>query len=424
MAPSPHPSTSQLERKLGLADAFHIGIASMIGAGVFAVFAPAAQAAGGALLVGLVLAAIVAWCNATSSAQLAAQYPTAGGTYIFGRERLGEWPGYLAGWCFVVGKTASCAAMAMVIAAYVVPTQWQKVVAIVVVWLLAAVNCFGVTRTARLARILVVLALIALATALGVGWFGTDGASYPIFTAPDGVSGWYGVLQSGGMLFFAFAGYARIATMGEEVKEPERTIPRAIVSALLVTLAVYAVVAITLLAVLGPDQLAASEAPVAELVAGNTVASVVLRVGAVAAAGGALLGLMTGIGRTSLAMARHSDLPGWFQVTHPRYKVPHRVELVLAVLLTVVLVLVDLRGAIGFSSFGVLLYYFIANISAWTQDAQHRRYPKFLQILGAIVCLVLVITLPWPSIIGGLVVVVIGIAARALSIRRRHSAKA
>lgn len=415
-------SSSQLERRLGLGDAFHIGVASMVGAGVFAVFAPAAQAAGDALLIGLLIAACVAWCNATSSAQLAAQYPSAGGTYVYGRERLGEWPGYLAGWSFVVGKTASCAAMAMVIAAYFVPTEWQKVVAIVAVWLLALVNCFGVTRTAGVARVLVVLAVLAIGTAMAVSWAGFDGDVAPLLQLPAGIGGWYGVLQSAGLLFFAFAGYARIATMGEEVKEPARTIPRAIVSALTVTLLLYTAVAVSLLALLGSDHLAGTAAPLAALVEGSPVASVVLRVGAVAASGGALLGLMTGIARTSMAMARTGDLPGWFSVTHPVYKVPHRVELVLAAILTGVILLADLRGAIGFSSFGVLLYYFIANVSAYTQTDEHRRYPRALQVLGALLCVVLVATLPWQSVVGGLVVLVTGVLARVASVHLRRRA--
>lgn len=133
----------------------------MIGAGVFAAFTPAAAAAGSGLLVGLVVAAFVAFCNATSSAQLAAAYPTSGGTYVYGRERLGPWPGFLAGWGFVIGKTASAAAMAMTFAAYAAPHGWERPVAIAAVVLLTAVNYHGVTRTAGLTRILVIAVLAA-----------------------------------------------------------------------------------------------------------------------------------------------------------------------------------------------------------------------------------------------------------------------
>ncbi|AQP44251.1 APC family permease [Tessaracoccus flavus] len=403
---------SELSRSLGLWDAVAIGVASMVGAGVFAVWGPAAQSAGSWLLLGLVIASTVAWANATSSAQLAAQYPAAGGTYVYGRERLGEWPGYLAGWSFVIGKTASCAAMALAFAAYVAPEGWQKPVAISVVWVLVGVNSLGVTRTAQAAKVLVTLSLTGIVLAVAFGWFA--GPEVGRFAWAQPVGGAYGVLQSAGLLFFAFAGYARIATLGEEVRDPAQTIRRAIVGALTFVLALYAVVGVSLLALLGPEVLASQTAPLLLLVEGNPVLRIILTVGAGAAIAGALLGLLSGIGRTWLAMARERDLPGWFDHTHPVTKVPHRIEVTLGVLLTVILLLVDLRGAIGFSSFGVLLYYFVANVAAHSQDAAHRRYPKAWQVLGAALCFVLVVTLPWQSVLGGLLVLGLGVAWRAL----------
>lgn len=399
---------SQLARRLRLGDAIAIGIASMVGAGVFAVWGPAAEAAGSWLLVGLALAALVAWCNATSSAQLAAQYPSAGGTYVYGRERLGPWPGYLAGWSFVVGKTASAAAMAMVFSAYWAPEGWTKPVAVGIIWVLVVINILGATRTAQVAKVLVAIALVGILAALATGWFSSPAA------AP---SGWadaslYGVLQSGGLLFFAFAGYARIATMGEEVVDPERNIRRAIITALLFTLGLYLLVAVSLLVLVGPERIAESTAPLALLVDGNPVARVVLVVGATAASAGALLGLLSGIGRTWLAMARTGDLPGFFNHTSERFKTPHRIEVTLGIVLTAVVLVADLRGAIGFSSFGVLLYYFVANVAAWTQEPEVRRYPKAWQVVGALLCLLLVATLPVVSVAGGLVVLAIGIVWR------------
>ncbi|GAA3496166.1 hypothetical protein GCM10019016_032670 [Streptomyces prasinosporus] len=109
------PGTPGLRRTLGTGDAVVVGLGAMLGAGIFAALAPAARAAGSGLLLGLAVAAVVAYCNADSSARLAALYPASGGTYVYGRERLGEFWGYLAGWAFVVGKTASCAAMALTV---------------------------------------------------------------------------------------------------------------------------------------------------------------------------------------------------------------------------------------------------------------------------------------------------------------------
>jgi APA family basic amino acid/polyamine antiporter len=406
-----------LDRRLGLGDAVFIGLGSMIGAGVFAAYAPAARAAGTGLLVGLAVAAVVAYCNATSSAQLAAAYPRAGGTYLYGREVLGDWWGYLAGWGFMVGKTASCAAMALTFAAYVAPDGWLRPVAAAVVVVLALVNCAGVTRTALLTRVLVSLVLASLLAAAVACFSGGSSDRLAGWSSPD--HGVYGVLQSAGLLFFAFAGYARIATLGEEVREPERVIPRAIVVALSGAVVVYAVLGVAVLSVLGGPGTAASSAPVADavrLVADPWVVGVV-RVGAALASAGALLALVAGLGRTGLAMARERDLPGWLEAVHPRFRVPHRAELAVAAVVVVLVLTTDLRGAIGFSSFGVLLYYFVANAAAYRQGAGARRFPRWLQLLGCTGCLVLVATLPWRSVLAGVAVFAVGIAVRAVRLR-------
>src|SRR5215468_1444102 len=140
-----------LARRLGTADAVVVGLGAMVGAGVFAVFGPAARAAGTGLLIGLLLAAVIAYCNATASAQLAAAYPTSGGTYIYGRERLGEWWGFAAGWAFVIGKTASCAAMALTFASYAAAgSLWiDRGVGVAAVVVLTAANYRGISRTAQ-----------------------------------------------------------------------------------------------------------------------------------------------------------------------------------------------------------------------------------------------------------------------------------
>ncbi|WP_433038141.1 APC family permease [Actinomycetospora sp. CA-053990] len=413
----------RLARRLGVTDAVLIGLGSMIGAGVFSAFAPAASAAGAGLLIGLAVAAAVASCNATASAQLAAQYPVSGGTYVYGRERLGDWWGFLAGWGFVIGKTASCAAMALTFAAYAVPASWQRPAAVGAVVVLAAINYRGITRTARLTRVIVGVVLVALAVAVVAGLAGgTAGAAGPVADAVEEPSP-FEVLQSAGLLFFAFAGYARIATMGEEVRDPRRTIPRAIVTALAIAVAVYAVVAVTLLLVLGPQRLATSRAPLADMVAGAgwAWAVPVVAVGASAAALGALLALIAGVGRTTLAMARRADLPRWLAAVHPRHEVPHRAEIAIAVVVSVLVLTVDLRDAIGFSSFGVLVYYLIANLSAFTQLPDQRRYPRGLQVVGAAGCLLLVATLPRQAVLSGLLVYAVGVAYRGvrLAVARR-----
>ena len=409
-----------LDRRLGTGDAVVIGLGSMIGAGVFSAFAPAAAAAGSGLLIGLGLAAGVAYCNAVASAQLAAQYPTSGGTYVYGRERLGEWWGFLAGWGFVVGKTASCAAMALTFASYAVPgSEWaQRLTALAAVVVLTAANYRGIIRTAGLARLLVAAAVLALViVVVTIAASGETDSS----NLDDWSGGVYGVLQAAGLLFFAFAGYARIATLGEEVRDPEHTIPKAIPLALGITVVLYAAVGLASLLAAGPDALAASTAPVATAVklAGAAWAEPVVRVGAAVASLGALLALIAGIGRTSLAMARHGDLPRWLAAVHPRYRVPGHAELAVAAVVSVLVLTTDLRGAIGFSSFGVLTYYAIANAAAYTQPPERRRWPRTLNVVGLIACTVLVVTLPVSAVAAGAAVLGVGLVGRLLVRRSR-----
>lgn len=370
-----------MKRTLGVVDAVVIGLGSMIGAGVFAVFGPAAAAAGSGLLLALVIAGLVAYCNAMSSAWLAARYPESGGTYVYGRERLGPFWGYLAGWGFVVGKTASCAAMALTFGAY---AGNPKAFAVIAVVGLTALNVFGVQKSVLLTKVIVTITLLGLATV--------------VVTAPgDSDIGEFkaaGVLQAAGLLFFAFAGYARVATLGEEVREPERTIPRAIPTALVITLAVYATVAFTALHAVGAEALATSPAPLVTVAPGLAG---LIRVSACLAALGALLGLILGVSRTVLAMARDRHLPR--TLSRVEYA-----EVVVGLVVVALVLTVDLRGAIGFSSFCVLIYYAIANASAWSLG--RRMVPAF----GLLGCVVLAFSLPLTSVAGGAVVLGIGAA--------------
>ena len=307
---------------------------------------------------------MVAYCNATSSARLAARYPASGGTYVYGRERLGPFWGYLAGWAFVVGKTASCAAMALTVGAYVWPEQ-AHAVAVAAVVALTAVNYGGVQKSA----------LADPGDRGGRAGRPRGGGGRPLSTSAPPTSagsggrrrgGAGGVLQAAGLLFFAFAGYARIATLGEEVRDPARTIPRAIPMALGITLVVYACVAVAVLSVLGAAGWAAATAPLADAVGRRAaVAGPVVRVGAAVAALGSLLALILGVSRTTLAMARDRHLPR-ARRRPPALPGPAPRGARRGLVVAVVAATVDVRGAIGFSSFGVLVYYAIANASAWT----------------------------------------------------------
>ncbi|TDQ50712.1 amino acid/polyamine/organocation transporter (APC superfamily) [Actinorugispora endophytica] len=401
---------------LGTVDAVVIGMGAMVGAGVFAVLAPAARTAGGWLPLALVIAGVVAYCNATSSARLAACHPQWGGTYVYGRERLGAGWGYVAGWAFVVGKVASCAAMALTFGVYVWPGE-PRVGALALVAVMAAVDYRGVRLSVRVVRVLLVVVLAVLALVVVVAW-GSGAAEVARLVRVERWHGLAAVLSSAGMLFFAFAGYARIGTLGAEVRDPERVIPRAVGWALGIVLVVYGLVVASALAVLGPGVLSRSSAPLADVVEAGGFGSLVpvVAAGAAVACAGVLLSLMLGTSRTVAVMAADGHLPGWLGVVHSRSGAPHRAVVAVGAVVAVIVVVADVRGAIGFSAFGVLLYYAVANASALRLGPAENRPFLAVPVVGLVGCVVLAFCLPLGSVLGG--VLVIGAGAGVFVVRR------
>ena len=412
-------ASGELRRHLRLSDAVIIGCGSMIGAGVYSVWPAASESAGSLLLVGLLLAALVALANARSSARLASLYPESGGTYVYGRERLGPRWGFIAGWGFVVGKTASCAAMASTIGAYVLP-EHARLTAVIGIVAITAVNLGGLQRTVAVTKILlavsaVILLIVVVSASTAPGF--SPARAWP-GTAPTGGSSLlgdvYGVLQAAGILFFAFAGYARIATLGEEISNPTRTIPRAISISLASVLATYSAIAFVLLSAIPLAELGSTPDPLRRVVASGTLGGIspLVKVGALVAALGALLNLLPGVSRTVLAMARRGDLPGFLSHVDPRRALPIRAESAVAAAAIVITVIFDLRSAIALSGVGVLIYYSITNASAMTLHLSFIQ--KASTMLGLIGCLVLVACLPPRILITGSGVLALGLCLHAL----------
>lgn len=405
--PAPTPSAT-LPRRLGTGDAVVLGLASMLGAGVFTVFAPAARTAGWWLPLAILLAGVVAACNAFSTADLAADQPESGGGYVFGRRLLAPWAGRLAGVAFLIGKTASAAAAARVFAGYVLPTHplW---VAIPVIAVVCVMNLAGVRWTARTAWVLVPGVLGVLGVVVVASVVGRHDPSDPTFTAPVDPAGIglvtptpelvpvtpLGVLTAAGLIFFAFAGYARMATLGEEVRDPAQTLRRAIPLALGIALVAYLAVGGALLFTLGPGDLAASGSPLAAAVgaAEAPALGVVVRFGAAAASAAALLSVLVGLSRTTLAMARQRDLPNWLAAVSSR-GTPWRADILGALVAVLVTVLAGPVAAIALSACCVLVYYAVINCAALMLPAGMRRWPAWTAVLGAALCLLLAALLP------------------------------
>ena len=410
--------SDRLERRLGLGAAVTVGVGSMIGAGVFVVWGPAVDAAGSGLLVALVLAGIVAFCNATSSAQLAARHPESGGTYVYARERLGALWGFTAGWAFVVGKTASVAAGALVVGAYVWPGH-ERLAAVLALIGITAVNIGGLSRTVTVTRVILVVTALALIVAVVSGV--TSGPGYASQIRPDDIDP-VGTLRAAGFLFFAFAGYARIATLGEEVRDPETTIPRAVTRALGAVLVIYVVVAIAVGRSLPFETIVDSAAPLAEMTSRGPLETLtpVVRIGAGIAALGVLLNLVPGISRTVLAMSRRREMPAWFDHVDRNRSLPIRAELALTAIVIAIVVVVDVRSAIGASGVAILLYYAITNAAALRLDATERIWPRALMVIGLVGCVALGLSLPGAAIAVAVIGVAIGHGARyLLHVRRR-----
>lgn len=387
---------SRLARRLGTRDAVVIGLGAMIGTGVFVVWQPAAERAGAWLLVSLGIAAFVALCNATSSAQLAAVHPRAGGTYVYGRERLGHGWGALAGYAFVFGKIASCAAAAFAVGTYLWPEQ-ARILAVAAVVLVAAVNLAGVQRTARTTRWLVGVVVTVLLAVVVAGLVGAGNADRQTVDIEVGIND---VAGAAALLFFAFAGYARIATLGEEVRDPARTIPRAVPIALGLVLLLYLAVGGTVLVVLGPGGAAESARPITATAAaaGADWLVPVATVAAAVAALAALLALVAGISRTAFAMASEADLPRAMSAVHPTRRIPHIAEIVVGVAVVIAVLAGGLVEALSFSAFTVLLYYSVTNAAALRLSADERRWPRWLAWAGLATCILLAASLPWRTI--------------------------
>jgi APA family basic amino acid/polyamine antiporter len=395
-----------------------IGIAAMLGAGVFYVWGPAIALAGSWVLVSLLIAAIVATLNGLVTAQLAIQLPVSGGIYSYANHYRGPYAGFLAGWLFVTGKTGSAAAIAFIAASYLDVANARLIAAGFVV-VLSAIIISGIRLAAG------VTMAIAGVVIVGLLWLTLPrtltAAPLPAFDADPSIGG---IVSAAGLIFFAFAGYARMATLGEEVTNPTKTIPRAIIGALWVVLVVYLVVALATTPILlaTPSPL---DTPLTVL-AGSGNAWLVSAL-AVLASLGSLLAILAGLSRTSLAMGRRRDLPSLLARVSPRTGGPMVAEVTVAGLAVVLILVTDPLWLVGLSSAGVLTYYALGHFSALAQPKVETFLPRLVPVLGLLLCTLLVFTLPIASVTAAAVSAVIGTAwflvnpARRAERRRRSA---
>jgi APA family basic amino acid/polyamine antiporter len=405
--------TASLRRELGLLDAIGIGVGAIVGAGIFVVLGVAAGIAGPSLLVGLLIAGVAASANALSSAQLAAAYPFAGGTYEYGYRVIGPRSGFAAGWMFLAGKTAALGTVALGIGGYLsalVPGLPPRAVAVAAVAVFTVLNYRGMRRSSQVNLVVVAISIGSLVALVVVGGLGMQSSNFTPF-APGGVRA---LLESAALLFFAYTGYARIATLGEEVRDPARTIPHAIVLTIGGTVFLYFAVAVVALGAVGSDALGGSAAPLerAARAAGGPALAAVLAAGGLVAMLGVVLSQLLGLSRMAFAMARRGDLPAWVDAVHSVHGVPHRAVVLMGAVGVVIAATGSLREVAAAASFTILVYYGIANVAAYCMPRSEKLFPNLVPIVGMIACVVLALSLPVRTIAIGLGVLATGFAAR------------
>jgi basic amino acid/polyamine antiporter, APA family len=407
-----------LRRELRLLDAVGIGFGAIVGAGIFVVTGVAAGIAGPAFLVGLVLAGIAATANALSSAQLAAEYPHSGGTYEYGYRVLNPWLGFAAGWLFLAGKIAGAGTVALGLAGYLdglVPGLPPRAIAVGAIVVFTALNYFGVRRSSRANLVIVAASLATLVAFVLAGATSFRPANLQPF-APAGVRG---VFEAAALLFFAYTGYARIATLGEEVQEPERTIPRAVAITIGGAILLYLAVAVVAVGAAGAPALADTAAPlrVAAIAGGMPWLALVVSVGGLTAMLGVILSQLLGLSRMAFAMARRGDLPGALGHVHPAHGVPDRAVLAIGAIAAVVAATGTLAGVVSAAAFTILLYYAIANLAALRMPARAKLYPDLVPWVGLVSCIALALALPMATILVGAAILAVGLLGRLIARR-------
>jgi APA family basic amino acid/polyamine antiporter len=402
-----------LRRDLRLVDAVGIGLGAIIGAGIFVVTGVAARVAGPAFVVGLLMAGVAATCNALSSAQLAAAYPQSGGTYEYGYQVLSPRLGFAAGWLFLVSKLAAGGTVALGFGAAVAalwPGLPPRAAAVAAAIALTVANCLGIKKAGRLntAVVGVSVSVLVLFVAAGVPAFEVSNLR-PF--APGGVRG---VLEAASLLFFAYTGYARVATLGEEVHEPRRTIPRAIVIALAASFVLYAAVSVIAVGAIGADAMGKSASPLqtaAEAFALQGMPQIV-GVGAMTAMLGVLLSQVFAISRMAFAMARKRDLPRGLAHVDAARAVPDRAVLLTGAIIAIVALVGTLQWVVAAATFTILVYYAITNVAALRMPPAQRLYPPWIAVLGLVFCIVLAASQRPITIASGLALLAIGFGLR------------
>jgi APA family basic amino acid/polyamine antiporter len=405
-------------QKLSLFGAVAIGLASMLGAGVFFVWSTAWEKVNDQIFFALALAALVASLNAASVYQLASHVSRAGGVYSYARVYLPKDFSFIAGFSFVFGKIASIAAIAIIIETYLLPGYPGWPAAVASILLMTALNLLGINRTAQMAAALAIITISFIIFSISTGF--AHGLSSQSFSSgmlmPEAN---LSTLSAASIIFFAFAGYARVATLGDEVRDPKKNIPKAIAISLGAVLVIYLLITIVFIGILQPSN-EAVPAAVFEAMVSITAPwfpAWLIDLVVVGASLGSILALLAGVSRTAATMAEDKELPAVFAKRN-RFGAPWLAEVIIAAgAITLIETSQYTQWVIAFSSFSVLLYYAIGHISAFMQPKEERRQPRIFAVLGFALCVLLLVNVPGPAVQVSFVILGIAVLAR-YAIRR------
>lgn len=414
-------STAKLRRELGIPGAVVTGLGSILGTGVFVSIGIAAGVAGNAVVIAIVAAALVAICNGLSSAQLAANHPVSGGTYEYGYRWLSPSIGFLAGWMFLWAKSASAATAALGFAGYLLQLSGSDhsfllvPLALVGISLLTTVTLLGIHRTSQVNIVVVATTCLALVMFVVCGVAANESTNTILVSLfPAGIT-WGELAQATGLMFVAYTGYGRIATLGEEVKAPRRTIPIAVMVTLAISMLLYASVAMVGVQIVGGSgfyELTSQNAAPLESIAERMNLPglpLLMAIGAITAMLGVLLNLLLGLSRVVLAMGRRGDMPSGLSVIHTKTGVPWAATLLVAGIIAAIATAGSVKLAWSFSAFTVLVYYAITNACALRLRAEERLYPVWIPAMGLISCLSLAVWVEREIWIAGVTLLAVGL---------------
>jgi len=379
----------QLKPTLGLFDATSIGIGAIIGAGIFVVTGIAAGLAGPALIISMVIAAIVSLFTAVSFVELTAWLPTEGGVYEFASRLFSHFAGFLAGWMWLVSYIFVGPAVSLAFSYYftaLLPIVDSRLLAAAICIAFTLLNYAGIRHSAAFNNMLVLAKVLILLVFCSAGLFYLKGSNFTPFM-PSATGVFYGAY----FIFFAYSGFARIAVLAEEVKDAKRIVPRSIVLSLLTSTAIYLLVGVVAVGLIGAENLGKSKSPLTEAISavGSPALTYVVSLGGLLATASVLLTSILGVSRMAFAMARNRDLPSALSKLHPRYGTPYYSILIVGSIMTVLALSADLAGVVAVSTFASLFYYALANVSALRLKADVRLYPKLLPAVGLATCLIL-----------------------------------